>query len=245
MFQFLIHFRPLIYSKSGESRGLSVACVFIVKMDRDANISDITGAYNTGAMTPRAPQDSYYGGRASSYRPDSTYNRTDSYFDGAPANGHYPNRVRYPRTPSEPRFDGPYQSYQGNQPSYETVNSASGSGSSGQDAMGYQTELSSENSSFDRIQKENFGEPFNMNGAYQSNGYGGGGQYTHQNPDPSSYAQHSGPPAVPRKESAPQVPIKLGGTGGVSSAPTVYEPPRPEVGKKRKSWLSRKFSTKA
>merc|ERR1711964_672341 len=121
----------------------------------------------------------------------STYNRQSSYFGGTQvttderprgpdgyyndhSNGYHPNRARYPRTASEPHFNGGQGVYPmpGNQSSYETVAPASGSGSS--DPAGYQTPLS-ENSSMDRIAPL---PPVKEPGeSYGFNGFGGGPQY--------------------------------------------------------------------
>jgi len=215
---------------------------------------------NASTMTPRFPQNSFYNWRGASSRPDYAedggYSRPGSYYDNnnnyapnnspgnGPSNGYYPSRARYPRTTSEPVVNngpGVYPNH-GHQQSYETVTTASGSGSSG-DPLGYMTDPSSENSSVDRIQAA---ESYKHNGggkppmqSYGSNPYGG------YNADPAvvngSYgAQNSGPPPPPRKESnaeAPRVPIKLGSSTG---GPSVYEAPRP-AGEKRKSWFGKRF----
>jgi len=210
---------------------------------------------------PRYGQNGYYGGRSQSYRPESTYidgrangmTRPDSYYNSAdstgPSNSYYPNRARYPRTASEPHFSNGQNVYPvpGNQQSYETVTTASGSGSS-PDPVGYSTDPSSENSSLDRIAPppkdhvETYGfngfgsapqylppgsginDQFGLNGAQrQGNGY-----------------QHQGPPPLPRKESAgpPRVPIKL----GASSGNVLSKDSRPATGEKRKSWFGKRFS---
>lgn len=204
----------------------------------------------------RFPQNSYYGGRSQSYRPDSYAQRPDSYYNGpetaGPGNGYYPNRSRYPRTASEPHFNNPGGVYPapGNQQSYETVNTASGSGSS--DPAGYSTDPSSENSSVDRIAPLPAKEPGET---YGFNGFGGNPQYAPPGSalqeqyvaNPSNGAQRQGngyqsqgPPPVPRKESASRVPIKLGATSG--NAGPQNESPRPPTGEKRKSWFGKRFS---
>jgi len=205
----------------------------------------------------RYPQNSYYGGRSQSYRPDSYAQRPDSYYNGpenaGPGNGYYPNRARYPRTASEPHFNNHPGVYPapGNQQSYETVNTASGSGSSG-DPVGYSTDPSSENSSVDRITPLPVKEPGE---AYGFTGFGNTPQYA----PPGSALQEQyvansangaqrqgngyqsqGPPAVPRKESAYRGPIKLGATSG--NAGPQNESQRPPAGEKRKSWFGKRFS---
>jgi hypothetical protein len=186
-------------------------------------------------------------------RPDSYYNTVDN---GGPSNGYYPNRARYPRTASEPHFNNGQGVYPapGNQHSYETVTTASGSGSYGEPA-GYATDPSSENSSVDRVAPlppakeptDNYG--FNGFGGnpqyappgsglvqqqYSSNSTHGaqrqGNGYQNQNPNQA-------PPPLPRKESnGPRVPMKLGKSNGNA------QPEKPAPAEKRKSWFGKRFS---
>ena len=197
---------------------------------------------------PRFPPNNYYG--RPNYRPDSTYmTRPDSYYNGGggggydmgpnPGNGYQPQRARYPaRTASEPFVNG-QGFYPGNQQSYETVTTASGSGSSGEPA-GYQTDPSSENSSMDRIAAL----PGHPAESYGYNGFGGDPQYGPPGPgmnQPYNPAQRQGDgymnhPQPPQRDVGPRVPIKLGNSNG---------PPaevRPSPGEKRKSWFGRRFS---
>jgi len=182
-------------------------------------------------------------------RPDSYYNTGDNV---GPSNGYYPNRARYPRTASEPHFNNGQGVYPvpGNQQSYETVTTASGSGSSA-DPAGYSTDPSSENSSMDRIAppQKDPAETYGFNGFgntphYLPPGSGINEQYssnsTHR--QVNGY-QHQGPPPLPRKEPAgpPRVPIKLGATSG-NVGP---KDGRPAVGEKRKSWFGKRFSKNA
>lgn len=184
-------------------------------------------------------------------RPDSYYN--NAMESSGPSNGYYPNRARYPRTASEPHYNngqGVYPS-PANQQSYETVTTASGSGSS--DPLGYATDPSSENSSMDRIppppppQKD-------LAEAYGFNGFGGNPQYLppgsgiNERHEPNGAQQQGygyssqGPPSLLRKESGPpRVPIKLGTTSG-NAGPQPQESGRPPVGEKRKSWFGKRFS---
>jgi len=223
------------------------------------------GTQITTDEKPRYPQNSYYGGRPQSYRPDSYVDgrqngmtRPDSYYNGGdsngPSNGYYPNRARYPRTASEPHFNNPgVYPVPGNQQSYETVTTASGSGSSGEQA-GYLTDPSSENSSVDRITPLPVKEPGEN---YGFNGFGGNPQFQppgvglQQDPyrvNGSNGAQrqgngypNQGPPPVPRKENTiPRVPIKLGASSGNVGSPNVLQ--RPAAGEKRKSWFGKRFS---
>lgn len=206
---------------------------------------------------PRHAQNSYYGGRSQSYRPDSYAPRPDSYYNApenaGPGNGYYPNRARYPRTASEPHFNNNPGVYPvaGGQKSYETVNTASGSGSSG-DPTGYSTDPSSENSSVDRIAPLPVKEPGE---SYGFAGFGGTPQYappgnglqdqyvtnsTNGAQRQGNGYQSQGPPAVPRKESASRVPIRLGASSGNAGPPS--ETQRPSAGEKRKSWFGKRFS---
>ncbi len=203
---------------------------------------------------PKYGQDTYNGGRSNGYRPDSYYDN-----NVRPSNGYYPSRARYPRTATEPNFNNGTGVYpvNGNPQSYETVATASGSGSSGE-PLGYSTDPSSENSSVDRIQSTGIPEQMNYNGAnnysgtsnyqgsnYASNGYGGYPGKQSEMPMMSGgyQGQNGGPPPPPRKESAsipPRVPIKLGQSAG--GPPTSYQAPRPGAGEKRKSWFGKRFS---
>jgi hypothetical protein len=214
---------------------------------------------------PRFPQNGYYGGgRSQSYRPESTYmdgrsngmTRPDSYYNtvdnAGPSNGYYPNRARYPRTASEPHSNGNQGVYPvpGNQQSYETVTTASGSGSSA-DPAGYSTDPSSENSSVDRIAALAPKEPSET---YGFSGFGSTPQYlppgsgiNEQYGSKGAQRQGNGypsqtPPPLPRKESAgPRVPTKLGAASG-NVGSKVTEIPRPSQGEKRKSWFGKRFS---
>lgn len=161
-----------------------------------------------------------------------------------------------PRMTSDPSIMAPRQApnvyaIPNNQQSYETVASASGSGSTGEPA-GYQTDpTNSENSSVDRMQAhlpKREPEPVNDYGIGFSNtssdqpaafsvGYAPDG-----NGAPSSnYQLATGPgyevkPPVPQKENAvlrkPTAPVAV-----AAKRPTPAATPE-----KRKSWLSRRFS---
>jgi len=228
--------------------------------DNQSNYNRRSSYYGGTQVTtderPRFPQNSY-GGRSQSYRPDSYAQRPDSYYNGAenagPGNGYHPNRSRYPRTASEPHFNNQPGVYPvpGNQQSYETVNTASGSGSSG-DPAGYSTDPSSENSSVDRITPlpaKEPGETYGFSGfgnapQYAPPGIGLQEQYVANSANGAQRQgngyQNQGPPAVPRKESTSRVPIKLGATSG--NAGPQNESQRPSAGEKRKSWFGKRFS---
>lgn len=178
-------------------------------------------------------------------RPDSYYNSGDN--GAGPSNAYHPNRARYPRTASEPHFGAGGGVYppNGNPQSYETVTTTSGSSA---DPAGYSTDPSSENSSVDRIAPLPSKEPVET---YGFNGFGNNPQYLPpgaalneqyvSNGGPVQQGngyQNQGPPPLPRKESAPRVPIKLGATSGNAQAPEK----RPGAGEKRKSWFGKRFS---
>jgi len=187
-------------------------------------------------------------------RPESYY--TDAGNAGGPSNGYYPNRARYPRTASEPHFNNGQGVYPvpGNQQSYETVTTASGSGSS--DPAGYSTDPSSENSSVDRVTPlppvKEPGESYGFSGfganpqiqppgahlqeQYIANGPNGAQRQGNGNPN-------QGPPPVPRKETPiARVPIKLNASSGNIGPGGLNPGQRPGAGEKRKSWFGKRFS---
>lgn len=231
----------------------------------NARRSSYFGGPNGGAMGRGHAQDSYNGGRPINFRPDSYIDnkginngmsRPGSYYDNntRPSNGYYPSRARYPRTASEPHFNGGtgiYPAY-GNQQSYETVTTTSVSGSSG-DPLGYSTDPSSDNSSLDRVQPPSV--PEHGNGGYgthnyQAANYAANGYGVSQGKQPDMPAAGGGyqfkigaPPPLPRKDinqGLPRVPIKLGTSAG--TATTNQQATRPGAGEKRKSWFGKRFS---
>lgn len=183
--------------------------------------------------------------------------RAGSYYDvnnaangngnGGPSNGYHPNRARYPRTNSEPMLNNTGGVYPtpGGQPSYETVTTASGSGS---EPLGYSTDPSSDNSSTHRIPAamnseygESYGTYSNGGPQYPGASYNGKGQYAPSGSGMDYQNQTNAGPPPPQHQSVPRVPIKLG--AAEPGAPTVYEAPEPEVSK-RKTWFGRKKSSK-
>ena len=189
-------------------------------------------------------QNSYYGGRTSSYADGrSSYYGGGARENAGPSNGYYPNRARYPRTASEPQFNnGGVYPTKGNQQSYETVTTASGSGSS--DPAGYGTDPSSMNSSMDQITSppvptKDPGE------AYGFSGFGGDPQYAPPGAglqeNYGSQRAGNGPTVLRKESSGPRVPIKLGQASGNAGPPTAGAD-RPAPAEKRKSWLGRRFS---
>lgn len=212
---------------------------------------------------PRYSRNSYHGGGQQPYRQNSQHGdgrpngmtRPDSYYttdiQGGPGNGYTPNRSRYPRTASEPQFNiGVYTAPGGQQHSYETVTTASGSSA---EAAGYSTEPSSLNSSVDGIHAlpQPPKEPMET---YGFNGFGNNPQYL---PPGSGINEQNGPPRqpinnlnpnppLPLKDSTPRTPINLGITSG-NSAPekSVVEITKSHVKpqtEKRKSWFGRRLS---
>jgi hypothetical protein len=188
-------------------------------------------------------------------RPDSYYNNnnnnTNPGDNAGPSSGYYPNRARYPRTASEPHFNSGGQGVypvSGIQQSYETVNTASGSGSSG-DPAGYFTDPSSENSSVDRVAppQKDPAETYGFNGfgnapQYLPPGNGINEQYGWNGAQQQGGGyHHQGPPPVPRKEPASaRGPIRL----GASNANVITKDARPPT-EKRKSWFGKRFSKNA
>jgi hypothetical protein len=224
-----------------------------------------------GMMTPRYPQEGWNGNRPNSFRPDSYVDargvgngqpRNDGYYDNhaRASNSYYPTRARYPRTASEPHYrNGPgVYPVAGNQHSYETVTTASGSGSSG-DPAGYTTDPSSENSSVDRVQASAYAEQIGLSNSqqyatpdlqlnnYEVNGQGTNGYGGHPGRPADIHAAYQGqnrgppPPPPPHKENIQgsfRAPFQ-------NPAPTMdayhaNEAPRPSVGEKRRSWFGLK-----
>lgn len=216
-------------------------------------------------MTPKAYQGNGYYGRNQHYQNDGYGNgrgngsayRPDSYYENNyNNNGYYPNRQRHPRTPFEPMSNNNSGVYppNGNPQSYETVTTASGSGSSGE-PLGYSTDPSSENSSFDRIpaaSRPEYNEGYNgypQNGqAKDGNSYGGYPSQLNQQYGPGAgsqgyqsngYQPQKRPSPPPKTENIPpRAPIKLGKSAG---GPTPQFTPQP-VPEKRKGWFSKRFS---
>lgn len=199
---------------------------------------------------PRFPHESYYGNRsAANLRPESTMYEPrgpgmmggprDGYPEGPDAGG-YGARNRYSRAQPDPSYSSHpavnrnvYPS-PNNHRSYETVASGSGSASYGEPS-GYQTDpTSSENSSINNRPKRQ--EPKNDYGISfgQTPGY-----------KPTAMGQAASQPrTMPENSHGPAPPLKNSGTllrkgSKVSGPPTVQ---RQDVGDKRKSWFTRRFS---
>jgi len=155
----------------------------------------------------RFSHDSYYGGRPQSTMYSNRYDgsqpdlrqQRETYYDQSAGYGNgygppppHPGRRGYPRGSSEPPFAPQHRGYNGNEyaipsnhRSYETVASATGSGSgSFGEPAGYQTDpTSSDNSSIERMQPSSiprrqpepvtndYGIGFNQGSEYQSQGF--------------------------------------------------------------------------
>jgi len=207
---------------------------------RNTNHNSYYGGVGSGGRQSSRP-DSYVENRPNGNpRPESYYNNGENV---GPSNGYLPNRARYPRTASEPQFSNGQGVYPvpGNQHSFDTVMSASGSGSS-PETVGYSTDPSSENSSLDRLAPmppphepaDNYGlDGFGKTPQFQPPGVALNQPYGMQRQG-NGYLNEA-PPAVPRKEvQTPRAPMKLtAGNGG---------PTRPSPAEKRKSWFGKRFS---
>jgi len=219
----------------------------------------------------RFPHDSYYGGRPqSTFRLEEQPNHyprqspgpgRDSYVnDGQPgySNGYSPGpnnagRQRYPRTASEPHFNSYRQQADpnvypipNNHRSYETVASASGSGTSGEQA-GYQTDLTSDNSSAERVQAvqrqqrrepmNDYGIGFSQNTAIPTASFNvaaNGSNANANSPLADGYQANGG-----QNHGAPPVPTKEPSKGTLLRKSTNQSA---EKSDKRKSWFAKKFS---
>lgn len=210
----------------------------------------------------QAPRDTYYDHQ-------SGYN---TGYSSPPLNQ---GRRRDPRIMPNAQFSSPYQSpsandypIPSNHRSYETVASASGSGSS--DPVGYQTDpTSSDNSSIERAQAgpvskrpsepaNDYGIGFSQNTEYSPSaftvgyngkpamGMNGGGANNYQangtsgfaNNNPNSFSQ--GNPSV-APVAAPAPPQKDTRTLQKKATNDTIQPERPGAPEKRKSWFSRKL----
>ena len=201
----------------------------------------------------------------------------DAYHDQQSGYGGYGppqqnGRRGVPRMASEPQYGSSYrQQYPQEHPipnnhrSYETVTTASGSGSSAEPA-GYQTDpTSSDNSSIERVQTVPRRQPepsndysigFNQSPTYQTPAFtvsmpnqvlngvgpGGGGYNTYQMTGAPGYANSAAPP-VPHKDGGAVLrkPISAGHSQQQMPMPMQMQM-RPAQPEKRKSWFARRFS---
>ncbi|KXX82852.1 Meiotically up-regulated gene 9 protein [Madurella mycetomatis] len=227
----------------------------------------------------RFAHDSYYGSRPPSMMYSSRFGgsqqdlrafgmgQRDSYYEQQPGYGSYGppaqgGRRGWPRMSSEPQYGSAYRQQNPNEyaipsnhRSYETVTSASGSGSSGEPA-GYQTDpTSSDNSSVERVQSatkrqqepaNDYGIGFSQSATYQppaftvgmrGPGMNGGGVGNSQASGALHYGGSVSAPPVPQKDQGSMLRKPISAAG-------VQERPqqRPAEPEKRKSWFARRFS---
>lgn len=221
----------------------------------------------------RFSHDSYYGNRPPSmiYSARHDGSQNDLRQPGGWARDNYDPPHGYPGQRKYPRSNSDVHNYPGyrhqnpneypipsNHRSYETVASASGSGSSAEPA-GYQTDpTSSENSSVDRMQAvprrqpepvNDYGIGFSQDSEYQApafsvgvsnspvtNGAGTGTPAMAGYPQTNTAVNYgnSVPPAPPQKDRILRKPT--------NAQPAQQPQERPAAPEKRKSWFSRRFS---
>lgn len=247
----------------------------------------------SNANGSRYPTDNHYGSRPTShFESRNTPPARDSYHEAhqyggshgqygggqggyGPTNGMpYQGRQRPMKMPSEPHFNynrrepNPVYPIQHRDRSYETVASAAGSGASG-DQGSYQTDPSSDNSSFDRASPPKPSPPLNDYGigfggpsSYQPHPFAVGDNNAPSPHQPPAFANAPGGPASsyqqpsfsagPNRQPATIHKKPVPGTLGSNLPPTVprkdigpaqanLAPPKPAP-EKRKSWLFRRFS---
>lgn len=218
----------------------------------------------------------YESGRGYSHKNHNSMGnfRSDENGESFGGYGQHNNSRRFgPRNNSDPTLyghhghQGIYSSH-GQQPSYDTVGTASNQ-SHATDQWGNSTDPSSENSSVDKFQpgiaKQDLGETYGFTGfgagpqlqgpileelgqdapSYGQPGYGlsqmdNNNGYPYQGNDiPPAVPAHDVSKALPR-EVAPGAPIKLGASSNSNYNNT--PPPVSSKHEKRKSWLGRRFS---
>ncbi|KAK4199101.1 hypothetical protein QBC40DRAFT_307737 [Triangularia verruculosa] len=233
----------------------------MIRSDADARTNRRASYYGTG-NGGRFSHDSYYGSRPPSMmyqdrvggsQQDLRQTQRDPYYDQHSGYGSHPaaGRQRWNRMQSDPHGyrQGPNEYVlPSNHRSYETVTTASGSGTSGEPA-GYQTDpTSSDNSSIERVQSapkrkpapqqqmNDYGIGFSQNSVYQPPTFAVGAQSSSSSTGdlPSSFQQ--APPPVPQKGSM------LRKTTTATAPRTNQAQDRPSPPEKRKSWFSRRFS---
>jgi len=212
----------------------------------------------------------YHNGRGSYYgnRNSMGHFRSDESSDGYGA--HNSNQRFGPRNHSDPALyghggnQGTYSSH-GQQPSYDTVGTASNQ-SHATDQWGNSTDPSSENSSTDRFQpaqpKQDLGELYGFNGfgagpqlqgpileehGYDAPSYGQPGYGQTQNGHSNGYPYQGNevPPAVPAHGASRLPPKDAGPTKSKTITNDNYSaapPPAPSKREKRRSWLGKRFS---
>ncbi|KAK4175107.1 hypothetical protein QBC36DRAFT_312312 [Triangularia setosa] len=233
----------------------------MIRPDADARANRRASYYGNG-NGGRFSHDSYYGSRPPSMMYQdrvggSQQDLRQPHYDQQGYNSHpAAGRQRWNRMQTDPHGyrQGPNEYVlPSNHRSYETVTTASGSGTSGEPA-GYQTDpTSSDNSSIERVQSapkrkpapqqqqmNDYGIGFsNNNSVYQPPTFAIGAQSSSSSTGDlpnSSFQQHAPPPPVPQKGST----LRKTTT---ATAPQVNQAQdRPSPPEKRKSWFSRRFS---
>ncbi|KAK3695088.1 hypothetical protein B0T22DRAFT_477786 [Podospora appendiculata] len=246
----------------------------IYRSDADSIAWGNNNNNNHAVAGARFSHDSYYGGRPPSmmysnrleggsqpdlrqmgngHRDNYPDHQQLGYNNSYPPVPQNPGRRGFPRTTSELQFTQAQRlpnpneyAIPNNHRSYETVASASGSGTSGEPA-GYQTDpTSSENSSIDRMQASvprrphepvnDYGIGFGSAAEYQPPAFTVGVKSPLGN---SSATNNYQDPRAPDFQNAPPVPMKE--RGAILRKATTAEQ-RPVAPEKRKSWFSRRFS---
>ncbi|KAK3394170.1 hypothetical protein B0H63DRAFT_517316 [Podospora didyma] len=235
------------------------------------NTNKRSSYYGGNGANSRFSHESYYNSRPPSMmygkQPEGSQHdlrqmgQRDTYHEQQPGSGYgtpqNSGRRAYPRMSSEPQFAPPVQRNQpsneytlpSNHRSYETVASASGSGTSGEPA-GYLTDpTSSDNSSVDRMQAvpkrlpepmNDYGIGFGPNLAVQPPAFTVGIKGAGPNrPQSNAYPTNG---TVNYATAPPQLPPKDRGLITRKPPPTEVNQLRPAQPEKRKSWFSRRFS---
>lgn len=230
--------------------------------DHAANWNRRNSSFTGGQQ--RLANDAYFNNRPISLRPDNSQHdmgQRNSRFDGQTynnGNGSGPNRQRMSRVQTDSQLQGYGQARNSHiyplphkDRSYETVNSAAGSGNSEQ--AGYQTDpTSSDNSSIDRTMPAKRHESINEYGPGPSypqqfpqrrpiasgvEDYGRPVQAPSQAPYATPAAQQQAPPK--QKNTL----LRRTSTQQTQQSQKLAQPV--EASEKRKSWFSRRFSKNA
>ncbi|KAK0729081.1 hypothetical protein B0T21DRAFT_385198 [Apiosordaria backusii] len=233
----------------------------MIRPDADARANRRASYYGGNGNGGRFSHDSYYGSRPPSMMYQdrvggSQQDLRQPYYDQQSGSGSHSaaGRQRWNRMQTDPHGyrQGPNEYVlPSNHRSYETVTTASGSGTSGEPA-GYQTDpTSSDNSSIERVQSaprrkpapqqpqqmNDYGIGFSSNSVYQPPTFAVGAQSSSSSTGdlPNSF-QQAPPPPVPQKGSM------LRKTTTVAAPQANQAQDRPSPPEKRKSWFSRRFS---
>lgn len=253
----------------------------MIRPDVDSGNNRRQSYYGGNGTGGRFSHDSYYGSRpqsmmyadrvGGSQQDLRNMNHRDTYDYQSGQNGHgaAPNgRQRWPRQQTDPQYGYNRQhaneyTIPSNHRSYETVTTASGSGTSGEPS-GYQTDpTSSDNSSIERVlsapkrQQEpltDYGIGFSQSAPYQPPSFVIGAQSSSSSTGDLNSYQTSGalnnggssqPPQPPKKDLRGSILRKQMAPTLAPVATIDHVQQRPSSPEKRKSWLSRRFSKRA